>query len=94
MIVVLPLNVTKNKCTCIIPFMVSCVIFQLLINNLSLFREAEVKKFISGGKNLDALKAALADPPLQTKDEKAKVMTISSPAGNFELARVKILVNC
>ncbi|XP_003387054.1 PREDICTED: actin-related protein 2/3 complex subunit 5-like [Amphimedon queenslandica] len=35
-------------------------------------REAEVKKFISGGKNFEALKAALADPPLQTKDEKAK----------------------
>jgi actin related protein 2/3 complex subunit 5 len=35
-------------------------------------REAEVKKFISAGKNFDGLKAALADPPINTKDENAK----------------------
>lgn len=38
-----------------------------------IIREAEVKKLTTAGKNFDALKAALADPPVHTKDESAKV---------------------
>ena len=38
-----------------------------------IFRESEVKKLTSSGKNFDALKVALDDPPINTKDENAKV---------------------
>lgn len=53
---------------------INCGCDLLFIIEFPSYREAEVKKFISGGKNFDALKAALADPPVHTKDENAKVI--------------------
>lgn len=49
--------------------------FKLLIDTLN--RESEVKRLTSSGKNLDALKAALADPPLSNKYDDAKVCFVN-----------------
>lgn len=40
------------------------------------YRESEVKKLTAAGKNFDALKVALNDPPVDSKDENAKVLLI------------------
>ena len=54
---------------------VKCTFLQLTAprNNIPI-RESEVKSLTLGGRNLDALKVSLTDPPIYSKDESAKVI--------------------